>query len=43
MQATNETITQGNRLIAEFMGFYGNPTTKEPITSIEKDSKYHSS
>ena len=32
---------ENNRIIAEFMGFYGNPKTKEPITSIEKDSKYH--
>jgi hypothetical protein len=38
-----QDIIEGNRLIAEFMGFYGNPTTKKPITSIEKDSKYHSS
>lgn len=38
-----KTIEQNNRLIAEFIGFYGNPYTKEPITSIKKDSKYHKS
>lgn len=38
-----KTTEEKNRMIAEFMGFYGNPITKKGITSIAKDSKYHTS